>query len=135
MSTTHGQDLNVRKRRLYALWAQVATLIANVDSTGTPTDLGAKEWIGYFNDTSTLPTGVDPDALAVKAGAILDCAMEATRATDMGPPRALAIARGVLAGCYFESNATWVHHVHSSRTSDASRSCQRDPLPKRLLRG
>ena len=53
-NTSHDK-INVRNG-LYALWSQVH-FIANVGGTGTPTDPGAKQWIGYFTDTSTPPTG------------------------------------------------------------------------------
>jgi len=94
--------INVRTG-LYALWSNVH-FIAAVDGTGTPTNPRAKSFIGYF--TGSPPTGIDVDALTAQAGATLDCAMEVTRTTDMGP--LLPYTPAAPCGCFFEKNATGV---------------------------
>jgi hypothetical protein len=100
-STAHDK-INVRSG-LYALWANIH-FIAAVDANGVPTDANAKQWIGYFTDATTPPAGVDPDALVVQAGAILDCAMEVQRTSDLGPLEPYAPAAPC--DCFFDFNAT-----------------------------
>jgi hypothetical protein len=112
-STPNTYDkINVRNG-LYALWSPVH-FIAAVDGTGTPTGAGAKQFIGYF--TGSPPAGVDVDALTAQAGATLDCAMEVTRTTDMGP--LLPYAPKAPCGCFFEKNATGVTSCSTCTTSN-----------------
>ena len=113
-NTTHDK-INVRNG-LYALWAHVR-FIAAVDTNDVPTNANAKQWIGYFTDTTTPPPGVDPDALMAKAGAVLDCAMEVKRTSDMGPLKPYAPAAPC--GCFFEYQATGATSCQAC-TSDAS---------------
>jgi hypothetical protein len=111
-STPNVYDkINVRNG-LYALWSPVH-FIAAVDSTGTPSNLRAKSFIGYF--TGAPPTGIDVDALTTQAGATLDCAMEVTRTTDMGPLEPYTPAAPC--GCFFEKNATGVTSCQACTTS------------------
>lgn len=113
-STPNTYDkINVRNG-LYALWSPVHFL-AVVDSSGKPTDPGAKQVIGWFTDTVAPPTGVDVDALVAQAGATLDCAMEVTRTTDMGP--LLPYTPAAPCGCFFEKNATGVTSCTACTTS------------------
>jgi hypothetical protein len=112
--TTH-EKINVRNGH-YALWANIHFLAA-VDSNNTPTNPNAANIIGYFEGTTPPPTGVDFDALTVQAGAILDCAMEVKRTTDMGPLEPYAPAAPC--GCFFEFEATGATTC-TACTSDAS---------------
>jgi hypothetical protein len=101
-SSTVFDKVNVRNGH-YALWANIHFLAA-VDSTNTPTNANAKKVIGWFRDTATPPGGVDVDALTIQAGAVIDCAMEVKRTTDMGP--LLPYAPAAPCGCYFTKTAT-----------------------------
>ena len=113
-STAHDK-INVHNG-LYALWANIHFLAA-VDSNNVPTDANAKQFIGYFTGATTPPTGVDINALSVKAGVILNCAMEVTRASDMGPLE--PYAPSAPCGCYFEAHATGTTSCQTC-TNDAS---------------
>jgi hypothetical protein len=107
--------INVRNGH-YVLWANVH-LIAAVDGTGKPTDAAAQQFIGWLQDTVAPPTGIDIDALTIKAGATIDCAMEVKRTTDLGP--LLPYAPAEPCGCYFDNVATGSTSC-TSCTSNAS---------------
>jgi hypothetical protein len=103
--------INVRNG-LYPLWSPVH-FIAAVDGTGTPSDANAKAFIGYF--TGSPPAGIDVDAITAQVGATLDCAMEVTRTTDVGP--LLPYAPAAPCGCFFEKNATGVTSCQACTTA------------------
>ncbi len=88
---------------LYAYWSNIH-FFANVDTNNVPTDVGAKQVIGWFQDTVAPPTGVNVDQLTVQAGEVLQCAMEVQRTVDAGP--LLPYAPAEPCGCFFEATAT-----------------------------
>jgi hypothetical protein len=94
--------INVRNGH-YPLWANVH-FVAAVDANNTPTNTNAQQVIGWFQGTVAPPSGVDVDTLTVKASAILDCAMEVKRTSDVGP--LLPYAPAAPCGCFFEATAT-----------------------------
>ena len=113
-STAQAHDkINVRNG-LYALWSPVH-FVAAVDSNNTPTSPGAKALIGWFTGKVAPPAGVDIDGLTVSAGAVLDCAMEVQRTTDMGP--LLPYAPAAPCGCYFDKTATGANKCTACTTS------------------
>ena len=76
---------------------------------------------------------MDVDALTVKAGAVLDCAMEVKRTTDVGPLTPYAPAAPC--GCFFAANTPGGSTTCTACTSNSQCSSNAPQLPQGLLRG
>jgi hypothetical protein len=102
-STSSTFDMQNVRNGHYPLWSSLH-FYATTNGAGAVTDPAAAQLIGYFTHIVTPPAGVDVDAIAAKAGEVLDCAMEVKRTSDYSA--LLPYAPAAPCGCFFEKNAT-----------------------------
>jgi hypothetical protein len=98
-STPTAKDKRNVRDGHYEMWGPLH-LLTVVDAQGYPMDTNAKDVIAYLTGTQDLP-GLDLIQLLATAGIVPECAMQVTRASELGAMASYQPQR--MCGCYFDS--------------------------------
>jgi hypothetical protein len=96
--------LNTRNGR-YAIWGPIH-LFALVDNTGLATNPRARNLLAYLIGSQAPPLGVNLIGIEANASVVPPCAMNVTRAAEMGPMSPVVLGQAPRCGCAFDKAAT-----------------------------
>lgn len=99
-----GDNLNTRNGR-YAIWGPMH-LFTRVDGSGLAANPLARNLIAYLTGLQPPPLGVNLIGIEANIHVVPPCAMNVTRAAEMGPMTPVVLGQAPRCGCAFDKAAT-----------------------------